>query len=506
MERQPTARSVLRPSGRGAVLLAALCLAPAASGEAQSLAAGPEIEISLAGALRYDGSAPALAAGPDGGFLCSWWNLGFKTRAVSPTDVPLSLVRKLDPSHYGHIAPVGPGRYVAAWSDDGNLIAQFLNAAGELAGAPLTLAEGAELAQLIGIPSGGFAAAWSSSLGPSSPLPSRYLIRSFDAQGQPLGDAIDLGPLDGLSSLALLPDGFVVAWSTSLLPGGFGTQENFAQLFRADGSPAGARIALAADADNPISEPHIGVDSTGRFFIAWSEYPMPRVWARRFSSTGQPLGAPILVGGTAGRIPYVSGVAARPDGSFLVEWGESPAVSSDTWPGWGVVQARAYDAAGTPLGPSFLVHTDEDGQPYGGEAAATSDGWIVSWARVHSGAGIYARRFTLSCGTASGLCLHGQRFRAEVAWRVPATGAEGAGTPIPLTGDTGGFWFFSPANYELVVKVLDGRGVNGHFWVFYGSLTDVEFDLTITDTQTGQQRTYHNPAGTMASRADTEAF
>jgi len=57
-----------------------------------------------------------------------------------------------------------------------------------------------------------------------------------------------------------------------------------------------------------------------------------------------------------------------------------------------------------------------------------------------------------------------------------------------------------------VVKVLDGRALNDHFWLFYGSLTNVEFDLTVTDTVTGQERTYHNPAGTMASRADTEAF
>jgi hypothetical protein len=35
---------------------------------------------------------------------------------------------------------------------------------------------------------------------------------------------------------------------------------------------------------------------------------------------------------------------------------------------------------------------------------------------------------------------------------------------------------------------------------------DVAFDLTVTDTATGQQRTYHNTAGTMASRADTGAF
>jgi hypothetical protein len=57
-----------------------------------------------------------------------------------------------------------------------------------------------------------------------------------------------------------------------------------------------------------------------------------------------------------------------------------------------------------------------------------------------------------------------------------------------------------------MIKVLDGRAINGRFWVFYGALSDVDYTLTVTDTQTGQQKTYHNPRGTLASRADTQAF
>ena len=105
-----------------------------------------------------------------------------------------------------------------------------------------------------------------------------------------------------------------------------------------------------------------------------------------------------------------------------------------------------------------------------------------------------------------GLCLNGNRFHVTVSWRIPSSGAQGTGTPIPMSADTGAFWFFQPSNYEIAVKVLDGRGLNSHFWVFFASLTDVEFDLTVTDTTTGQQRTYHNSAGTLASRSDTEAF
>ncbi len=103
------------------------------------------------------------------------------------------------------------------------------------------------------------------------------------------------------------------------------------------------------------------------------------------------------------------------------------------------------------------------------------------------------------------LCLSGGRFAVTVAWRDFA-GRTGTGQTIPLTADTGGFWFFAPSNLELAVKVLDGRGVNGAFWVFYGALSNVEYEITVTDTATGLTRRYQNPRGQLASVGDTRGF
>ena len=98
------------------------------------------------------------------------------------------------------------------------------------------------------------------------------------------------------------------------------------------------------------------------------------------------------------------------------------------------------------------------------------------------------------------------RFQVEVAWQ-DFQGNAGIGQAIPMAGgDTGAFWFFDEANVELVVKVLDGQGVNDHFWVFYGALSNVEYTLTVRDTSTGELKTYHNPAGQLASVGDTSAF
>lgn len=108
--------------------------------------------------------------------------------------------------------------------------------------------------------------------------------------------------------------------------------------------------------------------------------------------------------------------------------------------------------------------------------------------------------------TAEALCLNQSRFRVTVNWQVPSQNRFGSGQAVPISGDTGYFWFFSSANVELTLKVLDGRSVNGHFWVFYGALSNVQYTITVTDTQTSAFKVYPNPSGTLASVADTSAF
>ena len=56
------------------------------------------------------------------------------------------------------------------------------------------------------------------------------------------------------------------------------------------------------------------------------------------------------------------------------------------------------------------------------------------------------------------------RFRVEAAW--DANGSSGAGQAVPgASADSGLLWFFAPDNWELMVKVLDGCALNGHYWV-----------------------------------------
>lgn len=107
---------------------------------------------------------------------------------------------------------------------------------------------------------------------------------------------------------------------------------------------------------------------------------------------------------------------------------------------------------------------------------------------------------------AAALCLNKGRFRVEVAW--DANGTSGAGQAVPgAAADSGLFWFFNPANWELMVKVLDGCALNGNYWVYSAATTDVHYVLTVTDTLTGRVNHYANPAGkAAAATTDSSAF
>lgn len=110
-----------------------------------------------------------------------------------------------------------------------------------------------------------------------------------------------------------------------------------------------------------------------------------------------------------------------------------------------------------------------------------------------------------TCGDSRTLCLSNSIYAVSVQWAT-TDGRTGSGTAVTLTSDTGYFWFFSSANVELVVKVLDGTGINGKHWVFYGALSNVSYTITVTNRLTGATRTYTNAQGNLASVADTGAF
>ncbi|MEM7584496.1 MAG: hypothetical protein AAF560_13995 [Acidobacteriota bacterium] len=109
-------------------------------------------------------------------------------------------------------------------------------------------------------------------------------------------------------------------------------------------------------------------------------------------------------------------------------------------------------------------------------------------------------------GNPNTVFLRGNRFTVDVEWTDPG-GVSGPGKLITQSDDSALLYFFSPNNWEMLIKVLDGCDINNRNWVFFAATTDVAFTLTVTDTQAEVTQVYQNPQGQAANAiTDTDAF
>ncbi|HYN20791.1 MAG TPA: LamG domain-containing protein [Thermoanaerobaculia bacterium] len=129
------------------------------------------------------------------------------------------------------------------------------------------------------------------------------------------------------------------------------------------------------------------------------------------------------------------------------------------------------------------------------------------------GAGIGFLTFPVafSCGvsTASTLCLQ-DRFSITSRWRTnPAPGSitDGQSQVVGADSGSGIFWFFAPNNWEIMVKALNGCGLNNRFWIFSAATTNVFYRMEVLDVRGGAQRIYFNYPGPPAPAVtDVNAF
>ena len=169
------------------------------------------------------------------------------------------------------------------------------------------------------------------------------------------------------------------------------------------------------------------------------------------------------------------------------------------------VQWNVDDAAGGFFGntaPAFFEPFDVEGVdrivPAAGEVygvpAKLSD--MVGVPRVDTAAG--------TC-VPDGLevCSANERFKVVLDIDYPMDA-----TPRFLDGpDDGLFYFFTPTGQEHLVRVLNGCNINGHYWVFAGGLTNIDYELTVTDTVSGSTQMFANtPGNAFDPIVDTQAF
>jgi streptogramin lyase len=183
-----------------------------------------------------------------------------------------------------------------------------------------------------------------------------------------------------------------------------------------------------------------------------------------------------------------SGITAGPDGAMWFTEGDHHRVGRVT-----------------PAGVITEINLAVDAEPDGIVTGRDRNVWFLEGGLDRQ---MIARvNIPNACGDPDGaLCLSGGRFQVTTTWRK-TNGDTGTGHAIGLTDDSGYFWFFNSSNIELVVKTLNACGINQHFWVFGGGLTNVQVHMTVRDTVTGDVQEYDNLQSTpFAPIQDTSAF
>lgn len=451
---------------------------------------GGELRIHQQG-NDYQG-APQVAAGPEG-YVVSWYRAaqgggGIHTRAFDRDGRPLgdeTLIGSPTFASSSSLAADGAGGFVLAWGQPPAVFARRLGSRGEPVGDPITVDTGIGLNPVVkASPYGGFWVAWTHAENSNFPTYEQgpIRVRRYSASGEPLGTHTTIpGPAPGpghyyapiAAGIIFHENGEVSVAGSRMMSAG---TVYFVQRLSAAGSLLGplVQIPLPSTFYTPYASPmRMATGPAGRILLIWSMYDQQQadeayldLYGRLFDGSWQPAGPFFRLNTFRPEIQDEAAATFLPGGDFVAAWGSG----------------EEY--------PAIL--------PIGNEGTESQDGSFY---------GVFAQRFRTRCLTGDfPLCLQSSRFEIEVSWRDPRSGATGRGTMVPLTDDTGAFWFFQEANLELMVKVLDGRPANGHFWVFYGALSDVEYTLRVLDSTTGAVKTYHNPPRTLGSRADIRAF
>lgn len=249
-------------------------------------------------------------------------------------------------------------------------------------------------------------------------------------------------------------------------PGGDGSGAGiFGQRYDADGAAMGGQFQVNAFTTGTQSNPVVAADSAGGFVVVWQSYGYgiapPRdpqgVFARRFDSSGLPIGDEFAVNTRTSGFQGDVDVAMAPDGGFVVTWSDGnyldPLDGDETG-----VAARRFDPLGIPASGEFQVNSYTTGYQTQPDIAADAEGnFLIVWTSGDDdsgpdgdGNGIFAQHFAAD----------GQRVGGELQVNVFTT-ADQSSPSVAATGDGDFVVAWRSGNYYGVGQDGSQGGVFG---------------------------------------------
>jgi hypothetical protein len=171
----------------------------------------------------------------------------------------------------------------------------------------------------------------------------------------------------------------------------------FAQRFSSTGERLGAEFQVNTYTVNYQHHQSIGMSASGDFVIAWhsrnfSVEALSDVFAQRFDSSGTAIGAEFHVNSYTPSSQEDTGVVMEEDGDFVVVW-DSRNADGDAYGVFG----KRFDSAGAAQSGDFQINTYTPGYQDRPAVTRSADGvFIVAWqsgGQDSYGYGVFARRF-----------------------------------------------------------------------------------------------------------------
>jgi hypothetical protein len=357
------------------IVLAAILSGSAATAAGQAV--GPEFLVNSYTTQYQD--RPRVAADADGNFVVVWRSVGpdgngfgVAGRRFDRLGVPrgpefVANMYTNGSQTYPAVAVEASGMFVVTWqsaNQDGNGYGIFARRF-DTAGTPLGLSEfrvnsfttyTQRRPDVAYAPNGNFMVVWES----AGQDGSHYGIfgRRFDATGGALGAEFQVNAHTSNAqtrpAVAAAPDGgFVVSWQSYLQDGSrYGI---FARRFDSSGVPVGLEFQVNSFTTDYQERPDVATDASGAFVVVWNSWGPDGsgvgVSGQRFDAAGNPLGGEFVANTVVTDSQLYASVGREPSGDFVVTWS-----SRQDGYSYGIV-AQRFNAAGVRIGGEFLVNT-----------------------------------------------------------------------------------------------------------------------------------------------------
>ncbi|MHB1033894.1 MAG: trypsin-like serine protease [Pirellulales bacterium] len=179
-----------------------------------------------------------------------------------------------------------------------------------------------------------------------------------------------------LPSIAMDADGeFVITWQSEVPDWQtFGSVSDiYARRYSSLGQPLGGQFQVNQFTANPQVTPSVAMDDNGNFVIVWANVGQPigffnGVMAQRFDNNGDRVGGEWLVNTEDTWIHDAPNVGMSPDGHFAISWDRSPGAGY-------TVNAEIYDPNGAVRVPQFAV----SGGGYSSITFDTANHFVIAW-------------------------------------------------------------------------------------------------------------------------------